>query len=461
MADLLIEAMQARQKGDKSQARQLLAQALVQDPHNEAAWMMMSEVVDDIKLKRSCLQRVLLINPQNEAASLTLTKLDTSPLAPVLRGERYKPLVPPGGGKTPPFTPPFTWTEEDTGVEGLGDLTYPDLTGTHVNQPAPPQAKFDWAAESAEPDKTIERIFNKVSNPDQALQPIPDTNLDWLEGRSKDGGDDQGLTEHEKEARLLDELVGSTVAATIQQPAPGAESAQPAVSTSADTGAEPPAASAPVEGEEPQPVLWDNPKARTDRLVILGVSSLIVATPAESDIPHILGLFNEKKMLRDLLGENAGTIKLDSIERLTANPARSELKIRYRQEGAATTYTLYFSAPEVLDEVMAALQARLGEGFSRRERVMPFKRKVLAPLICLLVLFVLEWVLIAGLPLMSRLMVFQARFLRQALDSLQAFVNQLGAYNILMVGIILALLDLTWLVIRLFKPARLIILEHK
>ena len=51
-------------------------------------------------------------------------------------------------------------------------------------------------------------------------------------------------------------------------------------------------------------------------MVILTSTSLIYANPKESDIPHIMGLFAEKKMLRDLLGENAGVIKLESIQRL-------------------------------------------------------------------------------------------------------------------------------------------------
>lgn len=181
MPDLLLQAMDARMSGDLTQAKQLLAQALIQDPHNEGAWMLMSEVVDDVKLKRTCLQRVLLINPENSAANIALMKLDTSPLGPVVRGERYKPVIPPKLEKAPPFTPPFTWTGDEAQFQALGDMTYPDLTGEEVNQMPETPTSFDWANESAEPDKTIDKIFNAISNPEQAAEPLPDTDMSMLD----------------------------------------------------------------------------------------------------------------------------------------------------------------------------------------------------------------------------------------------------------------------------------------
>ncbi len=65
MSDLLLQAVNARQNGNIALTKQLLAQALIQDPRNEGAWMLMYEVVDDVKLKRNCLERVLAINPDN------------------------------------------------------------------------------------------------------------------------------------------------------------------------------------------------------------------------------------------------------------------------------------------------------------------------------------------------------------------------------------------------------------
>src|SRR5512137_2701770 len=127
MADLLIQAMSAKQNGDITLAKQLLSQAIIQDPRNEGAWMLMSELVDDVKLRRNCLERVLAINPENAAANIALTRLNTSPLGPVIRGERNKPLDAPKIEKTPPFTPPFTWSGDQEQYLALGDLTFPDL----------------------------------------------------------------------------------------------------------------------------------------------------------------------------------------------------------------------------------------------------------------------------------------------------------------------------------------------
>src|SRR4030067_2193520 len=109
MTDLLQEALIAKERGDIVLAKQLISQTLIQQPRNEAAWMLMSDVVEDVKLRRNCLERVLFINPNNNAASTALSKLHTSPLSPIARGERDKPLNPPQLEKVPPFTPPFPW----------------------------------------------------------------------------------------------------------------------------------------------------------------------------------------------------------------------------------------------------------------------------------------------------------------------------------------------------------------
>jgi hypothetical protein len=434
----------------------LLAQALVQDPHNEGAWMLMSEVVDEVRLKRNCLQRVLLINPNNEAANNALMRLDTSPLGPVMRGERYKPVIPPKDDKTPPFTPPFTWTGDDAQFQALDDMVYPDLTGEQVNQIPEPPTKFDWAHESPEPDKTIEQIFDKVSNPEKALQPVPDTDLDWLVAETGGETADQGLTEQEKEARLLDELVGTTVAAAVAQP-PASTESSPVVPEKL-TGEE---STAPEESTEPDSILWDNPKAKKDRLVILGVSSIIFASPAAADIPHIMGLFNEKKMLRDLLGKSARTIRFESIECLTANPVKSELGIKYLQNEKSAKHKLKFSSPQVRDEALSALEQRLGEEFSHQTRITNIKDKLLPPVIGILIIAAVIWFLIAGLPLLSQLIAFQSGLLELILYNIQYYVDLVGAFNILMIGLILAILCLVWMVINLSKPAKLIFIERK
>src|SRR4030043_1841047 len=186
MSDLLQDALSAMKKGDITLAKQLLSQALIQDPNNETAWMLMSEVVEDVRLRRNCLERVLAINPNNTVASTALTKLNTSPLSPVTRGERDKPLNLPKLDKIPPFTPPFTWGSDQEQYLALGDLTYPDLPEEQSAQPIDTTPTFDWAHDSDEPDKTIDTLFYAVSNPELTSQPLPDTDLSWLDDNPTD-----------------------------------------------------------------------------------------------------------------------------------------------------------------------------------------------------------------------------------------------------------------------------------
>jgi hypothetical protein len=444
MPDLLLEAMDAKESGNIVQAKQLLAQALIQDPHNEGAWMLMSEVVDDVKLKRNCLQRVLLINPANDSANIALMKLDTSPLGPVVRGERYKPVIPPKIEKAPPFTQPFTWTGDEAQFQALGDMTYPDLEGDEVNQLPEPPTTFDWAAESAEPDKTIGKIFDAVSNPKRAVEPLPDSDLnrldDSLTGAAVVAKSSQGT---ESEPGPVEQVGQTPESLPGQQAAPVSDNME---------------STEPVEAE---PLLWDNPKLKTDRMVILGNISIIYASPVESDVPHILGLFQEKKMLRDLLGENAGTIKLDSIIRLAANPKRTNLGIDYKLDEKSATHQLSFISSQVRDEVLDALQLRLGTSFTRATRKFSLVDKILLPLLIIMLVAVIGWGLIRGLSYLEGVPGFQSGLLQLILVNIQYYVNLIGPFYILLITIVLIALCLVWLVINLSKPSSLVIVERK
>jgi hypothetical protein len=462
MPDLLLQAMDARMSGDLTQAKQLLAQALIQDPHNEGAWMLMSEVVDDVKLKRTCLQRVLLINPENSAANIALMKLDTSPLGPVVRGERYKPVIPPKLEKAPPFTPPFTWTGDEAQFQALGDMTYPDLTGEEVNQMPETPTSFDWANESAEPDKTIDKIFNAISNPEQAAEPLPDTDMSMLDDPLKAGAV-AGAAAAGSDTEAL-----ALVAQGGQSPAShaGIEPTKSSESTVNDdeqvrSGAVATGNESHGESTELDFLLWDNPKAKTDRMVILGSKSIIYANPAASDVPHIMGLFNENKMLRDLLGDDAGTIKLDTIQRITANPKRTNLDIDYEPNEKIATHQLTFSDIPARDEALDMLQARLGENISRTTRKFGLANKILMPLLIIVLVAVIGWVLIDGLSYLEGAAGFQSGILQLILVNIKYYVDLIRPFFILMITIVLVALCLVWLVINLSKPSSLIIVERK
>lgn len=68
-------------QGYKTQAQTRLARLLKQEFHNEQAWWLLAQAQDDPKRRRDCLERVLALNPQNEAARQMLANLNT-PAAP-------------------------------------------------------------------------------------------------------------------------------------------------------------------------------------------------------------------------------------------------------------------------------------------------------------------------------------------------------------------------------------------
>lgn len=460
MSDLLLQAMSANQSGDIALAKQLLSQALIQDPNNEAAWMLMSDVVEEVKLRRNCLERVLAINPNNTAASKALTKLNTSPLSPVTRGERDKPLNPPKLEKIPPFTPPFTWEGDQKQYLALGDLTYPDLAGEQPEQSPETVPTFDWANESDEPDKTIQKIFNAISNPELASQPLPDTDLNWLDESNADVQTDTTQGEEEDmEARYLDLLVGPEEETLPEPHLASLEdysvSAEPQLGLDAFALPE-----QPMETVSSDLMLWDNPKVKVDRLVILSSRSLVYANPQSSDIPHIQGLFAEKKMVRDLLGENAGMIKLESVKRLTTNPKTSKISIDYLQKDKLTTHQLIFASPQVRDEVLTALQMRLESNFSLTTRSFSLLDKIVPPIVILLFVAFIGWGLVAGLPMLNGLPPSQLGSLQVIVSGLQRFVSSIGIINLIVFLGLCALLTLIWMMSNLTKPSKLVIMEQ-
>lgn len=75
-----VEAMvrtgiEAYRSGKKAEARKLLEKAIELDDYNEQAWMWLSAVVETEEEQRTCLENVLVINPDNEEAKRGLKML--------------------------------------------------------------------------------------------------------------------------------------------------------------------------------------------------------------------------------------------------------------------------------------------------------------------------------------------------------------------------------------------------
>jgi hypothetical protein len=65
---LLAQGIEAVKAGDRSRARELLGQAIQLNPADERIWLWMSGAVETDHDRQRCLERVLQINPRNEAA---------------------------------------------------------------------------------------------------------------------------------------------------------------------------------------------------------------------------------------------------------------------------------------------------------------------------------------------------------------------------------------------------------
>lgn len=71
---LVAQGITAYNAGDRDRARSLLTQALQANATHEAEWLWMSAVVNDPAERKYCLERVLEVNPQHEAAQRGLAK---------------------------------------------------------------------------------------------------------------------------------------------------------------------------------------------------------------------------------------------------------------------------------------------------------------------------------------------------------------------------------------------------
>lgn len=76
-------AVDAYKTGDKNEARTLLERAIELDSYNETAWLWLSAVVDTKEEQQTCLENVLVINPENERARQGLQSLGIDPDAVV------------------------------------------------------------------------------------------------------------------------------------------------------------------------------------------------------------------------------------------------------------------------------------------------------------------------------------------------------------------------------------------
>jgi hypothetical protein len=132
--DLLQQGIAALQAGDKAQARQLFSQAIRQNSDNEQAWLWLSGAVETTSDKLMCLNKVLTINPANEAAQLGMATLQKSSVTPT--PAPLSPLKTPVPQHIRPSVVQAVLGTDSTAAEEI-----PILTTTGTISPLPPSVK--------------------------------------------------------------------------------------------------------------------------------------------------------------------------------------------------------------------------------------------------------------------------------------------------------------------------------
>lgn len=77
LQEKLQAGIQAAKSGNRAEARNLLEEVIAEDANTELAWIWLASAVTTLSERRSCLQKVLQINPDNQRAREALQKLDS------------------------------------------------------------------------------------------------------------------------------------------------------------------------------------------------------------------------------------------------------------------------------------------------------------------------------------------------------------------------------------------------
>ena len=91
-----MQGIAAVKAGDLANARQLLTQAVQENPNSENAWFWLSAALKTPQGRATCLRKVLALNPTNQTARRGLEALNNTPRAPALVAQ--SPTIP----STPP-----------------------------------------------------------------------------------------------------------------------------------------------------------------------------------------------------------------------------------------------------------------------------------------------------------------------------------------------------------------------
>lgn len=149
-----VEAMvrtgiEAYRDGKKAEARKLLEKAIELDDYNEQAWMWLSAVVETDEEKKTCLENVLVINPDNDEAKRGLKMLGVDSTSTTSS-------TPETSSESNPFT--------DTGMADFGDVDFTADTSDNDDWADPPTATSSSSSVYSGPETSASEYDSWVDN---------------------------------------------------------------------------------------------------------------------------------------------------------------------------------------------------------------------------------------------------------------------------------------------------------
>jgi len=145
-SELIQKARIAIDNGNRAQGQTLLFQVLQSDPQNEEAWLCLCDAVDDVNKKRDCLNRVLTINPNSQAAR-----------------RKLESLVAYGGAKKCPYCAEEIKQDAIVCKHCGRDLTTPPIS---------PQQRGELARRLARYEAEIERLNRYIGECDAEIEKL-------------------------------------------------------------------------------------------------------------------------------------------------------------------------------------------------------------------------------------------------------------------------------------------------
>jgi hypothetical protein len=199
--------------------------------------------------------------------------------------------------------------------------------------------------------------------------------------------------------------------------------------------------------------IWINPRASLDRVTLLADNMLIVANPSAEVAAQLPARLAAGEPLKTLLGGKATVIPLAAIRKVRGKQGADDLDVHYTAQGKVRMLNVGFADSATRNEVLDALQHRMGAGFQVRVQELSPLQAAIKPFFMLLVatFFVvagfvgaLEIAAGAEYDISGRGALLQRAYV--------SIVSLLGPIGVLVLGGLLVLLLLVWFVRRVLNP---------